>query len=295
MSTAEHALDLARAELGYQEGWSAGHWNNRNKFGASFGADGQPWCAFFVNWVLSHAGVPIGSIPTSGSCTANMNWARTHDRWHAGTKGIRPGDVVIFNGHPGGTPVHTGILEASTATSVTTIDGNTNSSGAAEGNAVLRKTRPANRVIGFIRPDYTAQEVAMVPTVKAVADGKDVVLELPARMIPRGEWVSVARFGMLNAKRSYRLSTQVCLDLAQTTGERPAYIKVRWAREGWGAAKAGELDTTSTTTFAVPDKLKTACPVKAHTEKDGGGIMATQVYVEGAGSFFVSEIVADCK
>lgn len=144
----------------------------------------------------------------------------------------------------------------------------------------------------FVMPEEAPVSVPVTP-VTNLPHG--AVLELFPKTLKRGEWLTVARFDMPDQHCRYSLSTHVLLELDKTPGERPAYIKVQWGREGWGDAKPGELDTTSTATLAVPDKLKTSCPVKASTRKMGGGVMAARVYIEGTGTAAVSEIVADCN
>lgn len=292
--TVARALEVARKELGYQEGRSGGHWNNDNKYGRAFKANFQPWCAWFVRWVLARAEVPSG-IPTSGSCTRNMVAAKQAGTWVADKTAGRPGDVAIFHSRTGTTPVHTGIVEVRHGPGDwTCIEGNTNDDGSAEGHSVLRMRRKADRIVGFIRPNYAAAEVTM-PSIKTVPDGQDALTELGPMQIPRGEWVTLCRFRIDNPKRSYRPYTQIHLSLKQCTGGRPNYTKLRWAREGWGDAKPGELDTTSTNTNTVPSELPDSYQHMHNTEIDGGGVLAVQVYVNGSGKAFAPLVVAKVK
>lgn len=157
-STAARIIALARAEIGYHEGRSGGHWNNKEKYAAQVptlawvSAGGYPWCAVFVCWAFFEAGV-LDLIP--GGPTAAVEHFRDYGK-RAGRFSEYPavGAIALF-GRDGGS--HTGIVAAYGPNTITTIEGNTNSDPAnPEGDGVYLKTH--NRrdawVYGYVYPTY---------------------------------------------------------------------------------------------------------------------------------------------
>ena len=57
MTTVDKIKALAKAEVGYREGFSNGHHDNREKYAAQVpglawvSEEGQPWCAVFNSWL----------------------------------------------------------------------------------------------------------------------------------------------------------------------------------------------------------------------------------------------------
>jgi hypothetical protein len=148
---ADAMVTTARTQLGVHERADAsGHHNNDVLYTRAAGVVGQPWCVWFVVWVARTAGLGETIMPRTGSCAAVRRWAVEHDRW---TAVPRPGSVALVNAHAGSTrPVHCGIVEGvGPRGRVTLIEGNTNSDGGPEGHTVMRHTRAANRVVGYLR------------------------------------------------------------------------------------------------------------------------------------------------
>ncbi|MFG3136143.1 CHAP domain-containing protein [Streptomyces sp. NPDC048211] len=161
--------DVARvlkSEVGYREGFSGGHWNNKQKYSSAVPglewSDYQAWCATFVSWAFQTAGLPRGSYPVTASCATATNWWKQRGRW---SEYPAIGAQVMFG--PGGGS-HTGIVIAYDANTITTIEGNTNSSGSAEGDGVYRKTRQRRDayVYGYGYPDYPGGITSADPTWK---------------------------------------------------------------------------------------------------------------------------------
>lgn len=282
-ATVEQLLEVARDQLGYHEGWNGRHWTNANKFGAAFGADQQPWCAWFVRWCMEHAKVQPGSFPLSGSCTTNMEWAKAHRRWF--TTGGRAGDIAIFNSRVGGMrAVHTGIVERVVSTGVyDCIEGNTNTDGSPEGNAVLRRRRKADRIIGFIRPDYApapVKEAASVPTKtmtpwpEGAAPFMDLTADKPLT-VEAGAYRELGRF-ILPADGRFEPSAAIRMPDG-------TWARTRWVRVGWGADKDGRDETGCNPLLPAPDGKATSYTPKGHAIK-GGGPLAFEIKVYGAAS-----------
>ena len=163
------AADVARVlkgEVGYQEGRSGGHWNNKQKYsGAVPGlewSDYQAWCQTFTTWTFQTAGMPKGSYPVTASCALAVAWWKKAGRW---SEYPAIGAPVFFG--PGGGS-HTGIVIAYGADTITTVEGNTNTSGSAEGDGVYRKVRQRrdSYVYGYGYPEYPGGIKSADPTWK---------------------------------------------------------------------------------------------------------------------------------
>ncbi|MFJ4916046.1 CHAP domain-containing protein [Streptomyces sp. NPDC088726] len=152
--TAADVARVAKAEVGYQEGRSGGHWNNYQRYSPAVPglewSDGMAWCATFAAWCFQQAGMPKGSHPVTASCLTATNWWKQQGRW---SEYPAIGAQVMFG--PGGGS-HTGIVIDYDATTITTIEGNTNVSGSAEGDGVYRKVRQRRDtyVYGYGYPTY---------------------------------------------------------------------------------------------------------------------------------------------
>ncbi|WP_327335830.1 CHAP domain-containing protein [Streptomyces sp. NBC_01324] len=152
--TATDVTRVLNGEVGYHEGFTNGHWNNKQKYSAAVPglewSDYQAWCCTFTSWAFQTAGMPKGSYPVTASCATATNWWKQAGRW---SEYPAVGAQVMFG--PGGGS-HTGIVIAYDATTITTIEGNTNVSGSAEGDGVYRKVRQRRDtyVYGYGYPAY---------------------------------------------------------------------------------------------------------------------------------------------
>lgn len=152
MTTVAAFLDACRADIGYMETPV-----NINRYSTALHRGAEPWCADFLVAKADETGLhlPEGVHGTAYTPTALAEW-RKADR---SPRDPLPGDWVYFD-FPGHDPVdHVGVLVSATASSVTTIDGNTIPDGEtgdqANGGEVCLKTRPRSLVAGYGRPDYT--------------------------------------------------------------------------------------------------------------------------------------------
>ncbi|MFE7313824.1 peptidoglycan-binding protein [Streptomyces sp. NPDC057555] len=153
MSGARELIRIAKAEVGYREGYSNGHWNNWQRYSPTVPglewSQSQPWCSTFVSWAAMKSG-NAGLFPRTASCANGVEWFRQRGRF---TEYPVIGGPVYF-GAGGGS--HVGICVSYTSSTITTVEGNTNSSGSAEGDGVHLKTRPrkSSYIYGYGIPDY---------------------------------------------------------------------------------------------------------------------------------------------
>ncbi|ARZ66925.1 hypothetical protein SMD11_1264 [Streptomyces albireticuli] len=149
--------------MGYQEGFSGGHWDNSQKYsGAVPGlewSDEQPWCSTFVSWVFQEADAK-DLAPVTASCYEGVEWFESRGRFSE-----YPGvGAVVYFGPGGGT--HVGIVTSYTDDTIYTVEGNTNNSGSAEGDGVYRKARPrkSSYIYGYGYPSYPEGVVVADPS-----------------------------------------------------------------------------------------------------------------------------------
>ena len=156
MSTVDTVIKIAKAEVGYHEGRSNGHWNNKEKYAAQVpglawvSTGGEPWCAVFVSWVALKAGA-ADLYPRTASTDLGARWFKDRKRW---SEYPAIGAQVFFGSN--GDMNHTGIVYDYDATYIYTIEGNTNSSGSREGDGVYLKKRErrAANVQGYGYPAF---------------------------------------------------------------------------------------------------------------------------------------------
>lgn len=131
-----NAVKIARAQVGYHEGRSNGHWDNHQKFSPAVPglewSQNQPWCATFVSWVAMKSGLS-SYYPRTASCKTAMAWWKAKGQW---SEYPAIGAQVIYGGG-----VHTGLVYDYDDTYVYTVEGNTNTNGSAEGDGVYLKKR----------------------------------------------------------------------------------------------------------------------------------------------------------
>ncbi|MGW6313814.1 peptidoglycan-binding protein [Streptomyces sp. NPDC055099] len=153
---------VAKAEVGYREGYSNGHYNNKNKFSPAVPglewSNYQPWCATFVSWVALKAGI-ADLFPRTASCATGVSWFKNKGRFS-----VYPAvGAQVFFGSGGGS--HTEIVMSYDANYVYTVGGNTNASGSAEGNGVYDKKRARRDayLYGYGYPAYSGGSVSADP------------------------------------------------------------------------------------------------------------------------------------
>jgi hypothetical protein len=152
MSTRDTVLEIARADIGYEESPPG---SNKTKFCDWYGVTG-PWCGMYVSHAFYVAGLALPAQTDKGFsyCPAGVKWFQKEGRFDRDSP--QRGDVVFFHfesGHEGAN--HVGIVEAFDGGSLTTLEGNTGGSDY-DGGAVLRRQRPFNQVVlGFGHPKFS--------------------------------------------------------------------------------------------------------------------------------------------
>ena len=143
MTRGELILQTASKEIGYHEDKG-----KRNKYGAWYGLDGEPWCMEFVQWVYHEAGFDLPF--KTASCGALLRWYREHQPDCVTDKPVR-GCIVIFD-WPGTaySTDHTGIFSRLENNELTTIDGNTSGGNDSNGGWVQQRTRK----VSYANPTY---------------------------------------------------------------------------------------------------------------------------------------------
>jgi len=158
MTTPAKVLELAKKEVDakYKEGN-----NNDTKFGKWYGINNQPWCAMFVSWVFSQSGSTalVGVQTPKGfhNCDSGLAYFRKHGQL-VDVKDAQPGDIVFFNlDGVSGTSEHVGIIYVNQHEQgqMVCFEGNTGTSGSANGDGCYKKTRPLSKIAGVARPDWS--------------------------------------------------------------------------------------------------------------------------------------------
>lgn len=155
MTTAKDIVKLARTFKGYREAPG-----KKTPFGAWYGANGQPWCAMFVSYVINHAGggrLIKGAQTAKGfsSCGAGIAFFKKKKAWYP-AKEAQKGDLVFFDWDLDGLQDHVGIVISNNPTTKTlkTIEGNISGTNPANGGGVDVRVRPYKNVLGVGRPAY---------------------------------------------------------------------------------------------------------------------------------------------
>lgn len=145
--TAAHAIEIAKAEIGYVETP-----DNITKYGEAMKANGLPWCGSFCNWVLKEAGVRVHSVV---STVKGAQVFQDSGRWSQTPK---LGDLAFmdFPNDSVDRISHVGIVVGIKGNTVTTIEGNTSGTGSQRnGGMVMVKERTIGKeVVGFGSPKY---------------------------------------------------------------------------------------------------------------------------------------------
>lgn len=163
-NTGSHIADLigvAKTQLGYTELDSSGNPipsssdGGYTKYGASFGEPNGAWCAYFISWCASQAGIPSSIVPRLGNCGSLTDWYQSRSIYYSRSSGYvpKPGDMVFFNWDGGSSAQHIGIVTGVSGGSLFTIEGNT---GGDEGYMCNGRTRELNGsyVLGYGVPKY---------------------------------------------------------------------------------------------------------------------------------------------
>ena len=143
-------------ETTYSNGafWSKyGAWYGQQVGNSSFAY--APWCAAFVSYCASEAGIDRNTVPLFASCGVGVNWFKNNGRWHA-RSGYTPkrGDIIFFTSN-GYSPYHVGIVESVSGGTVHTVEGNVHDgSGNNYGVRKLSYSISSSKILGYGNPNY---------------------------------------------------------------------------------------------------------------------------------------------
>lgn len=145
-------LKTAIAELGMVENPLN---SNLQKYGEWYGLNGYAWCAMFVSWVFSHAGLPLPHIDTDNGmsyCPSAINYFKRENQV---TYKPVAGDIVFYDWEGDKRFDHTGIFlqeRASTPDTFIAIEGNTALGNDSNGGQVMLRIRNYKTVHIFVHP-----------------------------------------------------------------------------------------------------------------------------------------------
>lgn len=165
-ATAADVIRVAKSQVGYHEGYSGGHWTNLQRYSPAVPglewSQNQAWCQTFATWSFQEAGMPKGAYLVTASCALAVEWWKKANRFST----YPAVGAQVFFGPGGGS--HTGLVYAYDATCIYTVEGNTNTSGSAEGDGVYLKKRARRDtyVYGYGYPAYPAGIVTADPAWK---------------------------------------------------------------------------------------------------------------------------------
>ena len=150
----ESIVNCANSQVGYVEvfNWTKyGQWY-KDLFNAP-GFATTEWCAMFVSWCASEAGVPQHLFPYHAYCPTGRQWFISRGLYQRNGYAPKAGDVVYFDWDYDDDVDHVGLVvgyDPSTG-HVTTVEGNTGN-----GPGVERHTYPYNwgYINGFGLPQY---------------------------------------------------------------------------------------------------------------------------------------------
>lgn len=163
-NTGSHIADLigvAKTQLGYVELDSSGNPISASsdggytKYGASFGEPNGAWCAYFISWCASQAGIPSSILPRLGNCITLTGWYQSRSIYYTRSSGYipKPGDMVFFNWSGGSSAQHIGIVTGVSGDNLYTIEGNTDGTSGYMCNGRIRSLS-ASYVLGYGVPKY---------------------------------------------------------------------------------------------------------------------------------------------
>lgn len=151
-------VEVARAELSVSDANVGGY-----RYKDWYGMDAD-WCAMFVSYCSDQCGyLEDGIMPKTASVATMLSWYRQRSRFNSKESGYEPGpgDVVFF----GNGMSHVGLVVDydTERKTLTTIEGNTGSSGTSpyhKGSRVKEKKYPITYryIVGYGTPDYPEDE-----------------------------------------------------------------------------------------------------------------------------------------
>ncbi len=165
--------NIALSQLGYHESSSASDLSgtsnssgNCTEYGRWYGGQG-PWCAVFLSWCLSLAGVKTSVVKKSARANANSFGIKYYSKYSYNPK---IGDFVFYNYEGGSGTDHVGIIVGIGDGYVNTIEGNTTK------NEVTAKKRyiSFSNLKGFGAPEYSDYSYPRMKSAVNTAAGTEI-------------------------------------------------------------------------------------------------------------------------
>lgn len=140
----DEIVKMALEEVGYTENPPN---SNMTKYGEWFGLNGVKWCAIFVCWVYTKAGVLVPRIGFDKGF-ASCEMAVQHFRKLKRTKKVpTKGALVFFDWDKNGKFDHVGIVtEVLNFGKIKTVEGNTSFKNDRNGGSVMERVRDTKAV-----------------------------------------------------------------------------------------------------------------------------------------------------
>ena len=163
-------INVASSQIGYQEGNNSSQLNGSaygsgdyTEYGRWYGVQSL-WCAMFVSWCASTAGISTGIVPKHSYTVSGLQWFMNQGRAYsraqvaAGQYTPQPGDIIYFKyARNNAMTNHVGIVTGYSNGMIHTIEGNTSAAGySSNGGVVAPKTYSiSNSYIVYIcKPNY---------------------------------------------------------------------------------------------------------------------------------------------
>ena len=141
-------IEIARKEINYKEGA-----NNDNKYGVAFGMNHASWCAIFIWWCFTQAGLGAKILKTAGVIQL-QNWA-IKNKLTVPIASIQAGDLLLHDFTNSGQVEHIDMATSAVAHGIViTIGGNTSPAhigSQSNGDGVYEKPRPISSIKTVIR------------------------------------------------------------------------------------------------------------------------------------------------
>lgn len=241
--------------------------SNRTPIGEAYGWNGVAWCHEAVSLWAFKAGMRKNvDFPWTASTPVGMAWFRAKRRWY---QTPQVGDFVYYSTHGrNGSPYHVELVIAVSASTITTIGGNTSGhAGNVEGNGdgCYEKTlsRSLARISGYGRPFYdgysTGDDMPIYVSLDKTAASRQE--ELTA-----GDWQQI-HFDQTNSKGAEKYHT-AHKDLPSfVTG--PAYYQGEIYLRVSGLPAGTSVQCRTVYTDAATNKVLATCPIGEYTASDG--------------------------
>lgn len=146
-------LGQQEAAIKYQEDYTNNTWTNLTRYAKETPGmapyDGMSWCVTFLLWLAHRAG-DVTIMPQTPDCAEVVTTYQSWNRW-SWYPAIGAQVMIGSSGQD-----HTGLVYKYDATRIWTIEGNTNTTGAAEGDGVYLRVRNRTdaNVYGYGYPKY---------------------------------------------------------------------------------------------------------------------------------------------